>query len=386
MRCGIIGRRKLMASFTKRTLQDGSVRWLAQIRKKGYKTVNITKLTKKSAENEARKIELAMENKTWDEFAKEEQNLGNTQLEHFINKYLQEITPRKTGAAKGLTNETSALKQVLRTKLGKMDVYHIKSGHIIEELRNKWEEQGNKPATIHRKLTTLQHVFSTIIQTWKHSLPTNPVSGTKPSMKQKKSGKMIQPTRNRTLNQQELQKIRTALQSCKSPYVRCVFELALETALRRRELLENTWDNVKLEDGFIKVPAPIAKSREERDVSLTPRALEILSKMHEKQIIKKGSSERIFPMTTKAFDEAWKRARKRSGVKDFQFRDTRHIAITMMANAFPKMQDLARQSGHEKLETLLIYYAEPIQSRVKRLHEFHHNEREKDNFSLSEIF
>jgi len=368
-----------MASITKRTLQDGSIRWLAQIRKKGYKTVNITKLTKKSAENTARKIELAMDNKTWDEFAKEEEKKGNTQLEYFINKYLQEVTPKKTGAAKGLTNETSVLKQVLRTKLGKMDIYHIKSGHIIEEL-------GNKPATIHRKLTTLQHLFSTIIKTWKHSLPVNPVSGTKPPLKQKKSGKMIKPTRNRTLTEKELSKIRIALNECKSSYVRCVFELALETALRRRELLENTWDNVKFEVGYIKVPAPIAKSREEREVSLTPRAQEILVEMHKDQGIKEGSTDKIFPITTKAFDEAWKRAKKRSDVKDFQYRDTRHMAITMMANAFPKMQDLARQTGHEKLETLLIYYAEPIESRVKTLREFHHNKRKKDSFSLSEIF
>ncbi len=350
-----------MASIQKRTLQDGSVRWLLQIRKKGFKTVNRVKKTKAAAEREARRIEAAMDNNTWDEFASEEQKKGNTPLAYFIKKYLEEVTPHKAGGEKGIINETSTLNQVLRSPIGSMDIYRIKRGHIIE-LRNSWRDNGNSPSTINRKLTTLQDVFTHIQVDWRHEQLINPVQGTRISFK-KNAAKA--KARSRTLSESELAAMRKALDECRSPYMRWMFDFALETAGRRRELLENTWNNVSADFSSLCIPAELSKTRVERHIPLTPAAQAILKEIKSYQADK--PTEYIFPLTEKAFTEAWKKAYKRSKLVDFQFRDTRHMATTMLSNIYPKMQDLAKITGHEKLETLLGYYEEDINDQISRM-------------------
>jgi len=205
-----------MASIQKRTLQNGAVRWIAQIRKKGYKTVNITKKTKAAVMTAAREVELAIDNGTWDEFAAEQKKLGSTTLEHFIKLYLEEVSPFKKGGKKTLANETTTLNLVLNSQLAKMDIYRIKTGHIIE-LRNQWRAKGNVETTINRKLTTLQDVFTHIRKSWRHEQISNPVS----------EAKMKVPTgtgrRSRVLTSEELTQLRKALRRCQSPYIGWVF-------------------------------------------------------------------------------------------------------------------------------------------------------------------
>jgi len=354
-----------MASIQKRTLQDGSIRWLAQVRKKGYKTVNITMKTKAAAEKEARRVELAIDNGTWDEFAQEEQKQGNTRLEYFISRYLEEISPFKKGGAKTILNETSVLNLVQKSPLAKMDIYRIKTGHIIE-LRNQWRDKGNVASTINRKLTTVHDLFKHIQTTWKHEKLSNPVQGAKL--------KVATGTgeRSRSLTTKELAVIRDELDKCKSPYLRWTFELALETAGRRRELLENTWENVNLNDGWLCITDHLSKTRKERFVPLTPRAQSILKDMQ--AYLAKNSpscSNDLIPITEKSFEESWKKMIRRSKVKNFQFRDTRHMAATMLSNIYPKMQDLAKITGHDKLDTLLIYYEEDIKDQTKQMADYY---------------
>jgi len=265
-----------MASIQKRKLQNGDVRWIAQINKKGYKRLNITKNTKSAAEKAARDIEVAMDNNTWDEFASDEQKIGNTSLEYFIKLYLKEITPHKKGGTSTIYNETSVLNLILNSPLAKMDIYRIKTGHIIE-IRNQWRDNGNKETTINRKLTTLQDVFKHIRITWKHENLSNPVQGSKLKIPAGTA------ERNRTLSDAELLILRKELNNCRSPYMRWAFDLAIETAARRRELFENSWNNVNLQDGWICIPAALSKTRKERFIPLTPAAHTILKNIQSYQ-------------------------------------------------------------------------------------------------------
>jgi len=347
-----------MASIQKRILQDGSIRYLAQIRKKGFKTVNITKKTKEAARKEARKIELAMDDGTWDELKYEAQKHGNTSLRYFINLYLIEIAPNKNGGEKSFEYEQSILNMVLKSDLANMDIYKISPAHI-NNLVKKWKADGNKDSTIKRKLTVISGLFTQIPKNWIHndSLK-NPVKNITADLE---SGER----REREITPAELFQIRESLSKCQSPYIGWMFELALETGARRRELIENKWSNIKLDKGYMIIPAQIAKTRKERHVPLTPKAKSIFKDMEK---VKKN--DELFPISTKSFIEAWKRTKKRSGIDDIQFRDTRHYALTMLSDIYPKAQDLARISGHTKLETLLGYYRGKIETQVQVMDDF----------------
>ena len=64
----------------------------------------------------------------------------------------------------------------------------------------------------------------------------------------------------------------------------------------------------------------------------------------------------------------WQMARKRNGIKDLHFHDTRHEAITRMSHAkIYDTQTLARIVGHRNLNQLLDYYNPTIEELVARM-------------------
>src|SRR5690606_13631800 len=75
-------------------------------------------------------------------------------------------------------------------------------------------------------------------------------------------------------------------------YMRPLIILALETGMRRGELLGLTWENVDLDAGVAHLP--LTKNGDSRDVPLSRRARETLTALGVK-----GSS-RVIPMTGNA--------------------------------------------------------------------------------------
>jgi len=201
------------------------------------------------------------------------------------------------------------------------------------------------------------------------------------------------------LSAEQLAALKKAFRECHSPYMAWTFELALETGARRREILENTWGNVDLDGRTLSIPATLDKNRIARKIPLTPRAMEILTEMVEildRKTLRvspntpltypdtkdkefcaiQRHSKPLIPIHTNAFRLSSGRAIKRSGVEGFQFRDTRHLALTMLANIFPKCQSLAKISGHQKLDTLLRYYEETNNERVAQMDAYFANKQD----------
>jgi len=182
--------------------------------------------------------------------------------------------------------------------------------------------------------------------------------------------------RSRKFEEGEYDKLMTALDACLNKYIKQVVLFAIETGLRRRELLELKREYVHIEDKYIYIVSETAKTRTERYVPLSPKAIEILS---ETDKLSGGETEMIFPITTTALSEAWKKTVKRCGLNltksprgdGFEFRDLRHVAITKLSRIYPRMQDLAKISGHSKLETLLIYYEEDIFDQVNQMDKYY---------------
>lgn len=95
-----------MANFRKRGLRQ----WQAQIRKRGHPPQIKTFDTRAAAEAWARSIEVEMDRGLFVSRAEAE----STTLGEFLERYLTEITPRKTGAGPE-TNRIRALLRHLRS-------------------------------------------------------------------------------------------------------------------------------------------------------------------------------------------------------------------------------------------------------------------------------
>jgi integrase len=135
-------------------------------------------------------------------------------------------------------------------------------------------------------------------------------------------------------------------------------EFALETAMRRGEILGLLWTNVNLKDrtAFLE----LTKNGDSRTVPLSSRAVQIL------QNLPRDSGSSVFPINHASVSANFNRARKRANLEDFHFHDLRHTAITHLAKKLPNVLELAAVSGHKELRMLKRYHhPNPVELAIK---------------------
>lgn len=132
-------------------------------------------------------------------------------------------------------------------------------------------------------------------------------------------------------------------------YVAWAFLFALETAMRRGEIL-----GITKADIFEKhVHLPKTKNGESRDVALNKKARELLALI-------KHDGDKIIPQSENAFRLIFERIKNKLGLEDLHFHDTRHEAITRMVNTKKlHVEVLAKMTGHKNIKTLVNTYYNP---------------------------
>jgi integrase len=157
--------------------------------------------------------------------------------------------------------------------------------------------------------------------------------------------------RSRILNEDELTRLFDALVprvKSANVWVLPLFKFALETAMRRGEMLDLRWEHINFEKRIAFIP--VTKNGESRLVPLSKAAIEIL------QSIPRGINGMIFQINCAALSASVERARQKANLTDFHFHDLRHMAITRLAEKLPNLIELSAVSGHKSLAMLKRYY------------------------------
>ena len=115
-----------------------------------------------------------------------------------------------------------------------------------------------------------------------------------------------------------------------------IVSFAIETAMRRGEMVNLRWSHVHLRQGYLELPGPITKNRKPRIVPLTTRALRILA-------TQPHSGEFVFDTNANTVKLAFKRARARVGSEDLRVHDLRHEGTSRL---FEKTDLRANEIGH----------------------------------------
>jgi integrase len=157
--------------------------------------------------------------------------------------------------------------------------------------------------------------------------------------------------RNRILTEEELRRLFDALKpqiKSSNHWILPLTKFALESAMRRGEILGLRWNHIDLQKrtAFI----PLTKNGMSRLVPLSTAALEIL------QALPRNLDGRVFPVTPFTLSAAIDRVRIKANLSDFHFHDLRHMAITRLAEKLPNLIELSAVSGHKSLAMLKRYY------------------------------
>ena len=254
-------------------------------------------------------------------------------LGELLSRYELDVTPKK----RSKEIETLRIRKIKRSWLGYIKLKELRSFHIAkfrdERLR---EAQGNAVA---RDLSLISHALDVGIREWSLYLEENPVlKVTKP---------LSNPPRDRRLEIGEEKLLLEGCSQSQNPYLKHLVVVAIETAMRRGELLKLEWKHINLTDRTAYLP--ITKNGESRTVPLSTRAIQELKTMPI------DISGRVFPLSATAVRGLWDRTMKRTGLEDLRFHDLRHEATTRFFELGLNVMEVSTITGHKDLRMLKRY-------------------------------
>jgi integrase len=150
-----------------------------------------------------------------------------------------------------------------------------------------------------------------------------------------------------------------------APHVQDLIYCAVDTGIRRGELMQVTFADIEDRGGWIRLPAKITKgtkkNRKPRYVPITTaRVVDVIERYRfDAAGAPKALTCRLFshPDGTKlgAFRTAWEAARRRAGLKRLRWHDLRHEFGSRMSDANVPLQQIQKMMGHRVLQTTMRY-------------------------------
>lgn len=320
----------------------GDFQFQAIVRRRGYEEQSRTFTTKKEAQSWAINIESEMVRGVFVSRVEAER----TMLCEVIERYIREVCPKH----KGCYSETLRLRALARLPLGRRFMASLKPLDFARYRDTRLAIR--KPATVQRELALFSAVIEVGRKEWGLNIQ-NPISMiSKPTVKNERDRRLS--THEEALLMAEFDKDtreangQLAAGGVRNIWIKPLVLLALETAMRRGELLSLRWENLDLvkQVAFL----PDTKNGDSRSVPLSKAALKVL------QGLPRSIDGRVFATTADAVKKAFSRAVERAGLVDFHFHDTRHEATTRLGRKLPNIIELAKVTGHRDVNILKRYY------------------------------
>lgn len=311
-----------------------------RVRRKGVDKQFITFDTFESAEQARLQIEADLSVSVVRDYA----IATRTTLRELMERYLTEVVP----SHKGADIEATRIRRLLRDEAF---VDKKLAALVTEDLQDYIQDRLTEvaPATVDRELDLISQTLSYANDVWKIAPVESPFTG------------LRRPRyfneRDRRLLPEEERAILAAAREDANPYIEPAIILALETAMRRGELLALKLTDVHFLGRYLFLPD--TKNGRSRKVPLSTRAETVIRALIEQRTLHGVPEEddRLLPLTANAFKKAFfERVLPHCGVKDLHFHDMRHEAISRFAESGRfSLLELQAISGHRDVRMLQRY-------------------------------
>lgn len=311
------------------TIRKRGGRWQVQIRRQGHAPVSRTFAKKSDADAWARLTEQRLDQTA---APVDLRSLDKTTFGDLLRRYRSEVTVRKRGAL----YEGYRLDQMLRHPMAELPLSRLCGATFAAYRDERLKTVSGE--TVRREMTILRHVIQVARQEWDVPLLDNPVS----LVKRPKPNR----PRDRRPTAEEIEKLIGLARRSRTPLLAEAIILAMETGLRRSELLAIEWRHVDLSRRILAVP--LTKTGEPRTIPLTPTAVETLRKLP-------WSNGRLFSLRAEGLRRAWERLCTRAGIVDLHWHDWRHEALSRFFEMGLSLPEVAAISGHKEPRMLMRY-------------------------------
>ena len=330
-----------MATISRRKWSK-KISYVAQVRRKGFKTLVKSFRTRTEAKKWGRAIE-----RDWDQgkYIDYSEAQGFT-LGEVMQRYIRE---NKHKQIKSWRMHEFRIAILLKDTISDTNLLRLSSKHLSEFKDRKRKEVG--PSTWNKYLSLISVVIDTARRDWGIYLPNNPV---------RNADREREPRpRDRTLVDDEYERLLQACDQMKQVrfrrgdtaihlYLKSMIIFSVETAIRQGELLAMRYDQFNFDKRTLYIPE--TKNGEPRTIPLSTKAIKVI------QSVPRRIDGKVFPLTCDSLKAWFKVARREAKLKDFRWHDLRRYACSLLFEKGLSVPELQLVSGHKDPRVLLNTY------------------------------
>jgi len=223
---------------------------------------------------------------------------------------------------------------------------------MVEQFQTARIQKGNKPATVNRLIATIKHMFTKAID-W------NMVE--EETLKRVRKAKLLEEN-NRRLRYLSKEECHALINVCPN-HLKPIVITALNTGMRKEEILSLKWDNVDLKNDFILLD--VTKNGERREIpingTLHDTITSIVRRIDIPHVFYDMESSNRYGNIRRSFTTACRKA----NIRDFHFHDLRHTFASQLVMAGIDITTIKELLGHKTL-TMTLRYAHLAPSHKTR--------------------
>lgn len=270
--------------------------------------------------------------------------MGKTLGEALV-AFRDRVVPTHRSAA----NETCSINAMLRRDawLTRTPLDALTADAVV-----RWRDRRLKevaPGTVIRELTLLQSAVECALE-----------AGSANVVRQVRRPR-VYGRRERRLLPGEWDALMHACGVDRNKLLRPLLVLAIETAMRRGELLSTEWKH--FDPTRFTIFLARTKNGHPRTVPLSPLAMQTLAGLPR-------THDRILPLSGDCVRQGFERLRARAALEDIRFHDLRHEAVSRLVERGLSLLEVQRISGHRSLQMLQRYTHLQTADIVAKLHGF----------------
>lgn len=302
-----------------------------------------------------------------------------TKLGTFLDeRYLPWLETRNSKtASRTIKSIKSGFEELLDTQLSEIDAWKI------EKWRAERRKKQVKPATINNYVNSLKGALSRAVE-WGvipshdlHKVKALKVDNTivrylsideesrlRKSLRQRNNKLKLERDSGNKFRRQRGYELLSDLNLCEYvDHITPIVLLAMNTGLRKGELLSLTWSRVNLVNDFITVSADTAKSGKSRHIPLNKEAKSVLVNWQKDVVTLNAQNpapesyvfqgEEGKPITD--IKKAWANLLKQAEIEKFRFHDLRHHFASKLVMAGVDLNTVRELLGHGNLDMTLRY-------------------------------
>lgn len=240
-----------------------------------------------------------------------------------LQRYVEERTPLKSLQSQ---RRDMACMQRFVDRFGAVNIQGLQPRDVVVYKTDRRRE-GAAPATINKELGLLRHAYNVAIKEWQWT-DRNPVACV--------SLERVRPHRERWLTRDEEARLLEAA----APWLRPVIVFAVNTGMRRGELMALSWPHVDFERSTATVAT--SKTDRPRTVPLNASSLAVLLEREPSRV----RSTLVFVADKDAVSKAFVAAVRHAGIPHIRFHDLRHTFATRLVQAGVDLYVVQRLLGH----------------------------------------